>query len=535
MTRPISSGTHTQDNKENNTEDSSSTTGKETTMMNPYGKSIERLLDGAQLRGPRIRQIKDNEHMAQGPLHGPDNNPSIHVTYDSAEGKTLVYDMHDSDSNTQTVRTLGLKESDLFDNLPRNHEFSTSRNPSDPDTPEEHPMQHHAPRPPPFPDPPRRQLHPATSTSCNGESRHINPKNTKESDMTNENNIPYDQNNTPGNPDASVYYLLVSALVDTKNPMGQRTQHQELLIGNRAGQYLLACQDFDTAGKLLGGYTLPMDEGTTLERLLNHPESSSHIDFTPEGTTFLGRGRWADEYRRSFGENDSHHGIARFTTYLDADVLAELDRRAKSWGLTHEQTIHRIITEATKQNGRIPRPRNHNGTGLKTTPTIPNQQARTGESRELSKLIADGAPLAHYFGETVLSRRTVWHDETLFLIPGNRYVLENGSGTKHDLVNPDDWTYTELTEREAFDWMIRQMPLKSETIWGAECKRLIRSNGLGKVLDRTINPLDPDTRNARRSVSLDVDTDLPALDRYVCQTGLSPDEVLRLILIERLM
>lgn len=79
--------------------------------------SFERLLEVVTRKGLRVRPVRDGEAMVQCPVHAPDNNPSVHVTYKSEDKRTLVCDMHDhSRAGMESVlRSLGLTSADLFD------------------------------------------------------------------------------------------------------------------------------------------------------------------------------------------------------------------------------------------------------------------------------------------------------------------------------------------------------------------------------------------------------------------------------------
>lgn len=78
--------------------------------------SIRRVLDAAAGHGLKIRQNHAGDYMMQCPLHTPDNNPSVHVTY--RDGRTLICDMHDPNDTGltgQIVEAIGLKLNDLYD------------------------------------------------------------------------------------------------------------------------------------------------------------------------------------------------------------------------------------------------------------------------------------------------------------------------------------------------------------------------------------------------------------------------------------
>lgn len=74
--------------------------------------SIERVLDAAAAHGLKIRRNHD-DYMMQCPLHTPDNNPSVHVTY--RDGRTLICDMHDPADTEQLAAAIGLTLNDLYD------------------------------------------------------------------------------------------------------------------------------------------------------------------------------------------------------------------------------------------------------------------------------------------------------------------------------------------------------------------------------------------------------------------------------------
>ena len=76
--------------------------------------SIQRVQDAATAHGLKIRQGHAGDYMMQCPLHTPDNNPSVHVTY--RDGRTLICDMHDPADTEQLVAAIGLTLSDLYDN-----------------------------------------------------------------------------------------------------------------------------------------------------------------------------------------------------------------------------------------------------------------------------------------------------------------------------------------------------------------------------------------------------------------------------------
>ncbi|MFR0578243.1 hypothetical protein ACLUWV_04090 [Bifidobacterium thermophilum] len=78
--------------------------------------SIRRVLDAATAHGLKVRQNHADDYMMQCPLHTPDNDPSVHVTY--RDGRTLICDMHDQDDKDSAGRiaeAIGLTLSDLYD------------------------------------------------------------------------------------------------------------------------------------------------------------------------------------------------------------------------------------------------------------------------------------------------------------------------------------------------------------------------------------------------------------------------------------
>lgn len=79
--------------------------------------SIQRVQDAAAGHGLKIRQDHAGDYMMQCPVHTPDNNPSVHVTY--RDGRTLICDMHDPNDTgltRQIVEAIGLTLNDLYDN-----------------------------------------------------------------------------------------------------------------------------------------------------------------------------------------------------------------------------------------------------------------------------------------------------------------------------------------------------------------------------------------------------------------------------------
>lgn len=78
--------------------------------------SIQRVQDAATGHGLKILQNHAGDYMMQCPVHTPDNNPSVHVTY--RDGRTLICDMHDPNDTGltgQIVEAIGLKLNDLYD------------------------------------------------------------------------------------------------------------------------------------------------------------------------------------------------------------------------------------------------------------------------------------------------------------------------------------------------------------------------------------------------------------------------------------
>ena len=78
--------------------------------------SIQRVQDAATAHGLKIRQDHADDYMMQCPVHTPDNNPSVHVTY--RDGRTLICDMHDQNDTGltgQIVEAIGLTLNDLYD------------------------------------------------------------------------------------------------------------------------------------------------------------------------------------------------------------------------------------------------------------------------------------------------------------------------------------------------------------------------------------------------------------------------------------
>ena len=81
--------------------------------------SIERIIDAARARGLKVRHLHSDDYMVQCPVHGPDNNPSVHVTYRPGEGCTLICDQHDAADKHLTLeilQALKLDWPDLYDN-----------------------------------------------------------------------------------------------------------------------------------------------------------------------------------------------------------------------------------------------------------------------------------------------------------------------------------------------------------------------------------------------------------------------------------
>lgn len=81
--------------------------------------SIERVLDSARARGLKVRQLHADDYMVQCPVHEPDNNPSVHVTYRPGEACTTISDQHDNTDKGLTLeilQALGLEWADLYDN-----------------------------------------------------------------------------------------------------------------------------------------------------------------------------------------------------------------------------------------------------------------------------------------------------------------------------------------------------------------------------------------------------------------------------------
>lgn len=78
--------------------------------------SIQRVQDAAAAHGLKVRQDHAGDYMMQCPVHTPDDNPSVHVTY--RDGRTLICDMHDPNDTGltgQIVEAIGLKLNDLYD------------------------------------------------------------------------------------------------------------------------------------------------------------------------------------------------------------------------------------------------------------------------------------------------------------------------------------------------------------------------------------------------------------------------------------
>jgi|GEM_PF-2316516 len=78
--------------------------------------SIQRVQDAATGHGLKVRQDHAGDYMMQCPVHTPDNNPSVHVTY--RDGRTLICDMHDPNDTGltgQIVEAIGLTLNDLYD------------------------------------------------------------------------------------------------------------------------------------------------------------------------------------------------------------------------------------------------------------------------------------------------------------------------------------------------------------------------------------------------------------------------------------
>ncbi|KAB5608002.1 hypothetical protein [Bifidobacterium jacchi] len=81
--------------------------------------SIERVLDAARARGLKVRQLHADDYMMQCPVHEPDGNPSVHVTYRPGEACTVVCDQHDATNRHLTLeilQALKLDWPDLYDN-----------------------------------------------------------------------------------------------------------------------------------------------------------------------------------------------------------------------------------------------------------------------------------------------------------------------------------------------------------------------------------------------------------------------------------
>lgn len=307
------------------------------------------------------------------------------------------------------------------------------------------------------------------------------------------------------------------------------TQHEEDLISYADGQFAVVSRDIDyQASAVKGTLCLPADASGAIAWLLNNPQSSNVIGRTSEGTAFLTDSPWADEYRRSNEPNSCPDGTVRLTANIDKDLFDLLDGQAARWNLTHAQTIRRIINETIEQRGTTTRTEAHDSAGHRSGPATHDTSRRPIEPFE------DAVPLAYYYAEDMPTQYATWHDETLLAKDG-RYMLEIGRGVKGALVTPDNWEYTELTEREAFNWMIHQKPLRSETTWSAMAMGLIRYAGLDEVLGHSTNPLDPDTQIIRRNVFLDMNTELPKFDHYAFQRNLSMGTALSTILAEALM
>ena len=80
--------------------------------------SIERIQDAARAKGLRITPMRDGECMMQCPVHTPDNSPSVHLSYDAGERRTLLCDQHDAYDRgltLQILQALGLDYTALFD------------------------------------------------------------------------------------------------------------------------------------------------------------------------------------------------------------------------------------------------------------------------------------------------------------------------------------------------------------------------------------------------------------------------------------
>ncbi|WP_029576988.1 toprim domain-containing protein [Bifidobacterium thermacidophilum] len=78
--------------------------------------SIRRVLDAAAGHGLKVRQNHADDYMMQCPLHTPDDDPSVHVTY--RDGRTLICDMHDPNDTGltgQIVEAISLTLNDLYD------------------------------------------------------------------------------------------------------------------------------------------------------------------------------------------------------------------------------------------------------------------------------------------------------------------------------------------------------------------------------------------------------------------------------------
>lgn len=79
--------------------------------------SYDRVRDAAISHGLQFKETRPGDAMMQCPVHTPDHTPSVHITYDDADGRTLVCDQHDRDTTgaEQVVTALGLTMADLYD------------------------------------------------------------------------------------------------------------------------------------------------------------------------------------------------------------------------------------------------------------------------------------------------------------------------------------------------------------------------------------------------------------------------------------
>lgn len=79
--------------------------------------SYDKVRDAAISHGLQFKETRPGDAMMQCPVHTPDHTPSVHATYDDADGRTLVCDQHarDTTGTEQVIAALGLTMADLYD------------------------------------------------------------------------------------------------------------------------------------------------------------------------------------------------------------------------------------------------------------------------------------------------------------------------------------------------------------------------------------------------------------------------------------